>query len=36
MFGDKMGNHKRSLVEVESPYFIFGGTVGLRQARGWT
>jgi hypothetical protein len=34
MFGDKMGNHSRSLVEAESPYFIFGGAVGVRQARG--
>jgi hypothetical protein len=33
MFGDKMGNHGRSLAELESPYFIFGGAVGLRQAR---
>ena len=33
MFSDKMGNHRRSLVEVESPYFIFGGAVGLCQAR---
>ncbi len=32
MFGDKMGNHRRSLVEVESPYFIFGGAVDLHQA----
>lgn len=28
MFGDKMGNHRRSLAEVESPYSIFGGAVG--------
>jgi hypothetical protein len=33
MFGDKMGNYRRSLAKVESPYFIFGGAVGLRQAR---
>jgi hypothetical protein len=33
MFGDKMGNHRRSLAEVESPYIIFGGAVCLRQAR---
>jgi hypothetical protein len=31
-FGDKTGNHRRSLAEVESPYFIFGGAVGFRQA----
>jgi len=29
MFGDKMGNHRCSLVEVESPYFIFGGAVPI-------
>jgi hypothetical protein len=34
MFGDKMGTHTRSLVEVEGLYFIFGGAVGLCQARG--
>ena len=32
MLSDKMGNHRRSLVEVESPYFTFGGSVSLRQA----
>jgi hypothetical protein len=43
MFGDKMENHRRSLAEVESPYFIFGagfralsdngGTRGVRFER---
>jgi hypothetical protein len=32
MFGDRMENHRRSLAEVESPNFIFGGAVGLRRA----
>ncbi len=33
MFGDNMGDYGRSLAEVESSYFIFGGAVGLCQAR---
>jgi hypothetical protein len=33
MFGDKMGNHRRSLAEVESPYFILGNAVCLRKSR---
>jgi hypothetical protein len=32
MFGDRVGDHGRSLAEVESSYFTFGGAVGLRQA----
>src|SRR5215208_3044332 len=32
MFCDKMGNHRRALAEVESPYFIFGGAVRLRKS----
>ena len=32
MFGDKMGNHRRSLAEVESPHCIFGGAVNLCQS----
>src|ERR687893_2898519 len=33
LFGAKMGNQGRSLAEMESPYCIFGGTVGLRDSR---
>ena len=33
MFGDGMGDRGRSFAEVESPCFIFGGAVRLRQAR---
>src|SRR5215203_4425504 len=30
--GDKMGDHGRSLAEVESPYFILGGAIRLHQS----
>src|SRR5215212_3976809 len=33
MVGDKMGNHRRFLAEVESPYFILGGVIRLHQSR---
>src|SRR5215212_2609327 len=31
--GDKMGDHGRSLAEVESSYCILGGTIRLHQSR---
>jgi hypothetical protein len=31
VFGDKMGNHRRSLAEEESPHCIFGGAVSHCQ-----
>src|SRR5215210_2243904 len=33
MVGDKMGDHGRSLAEVESPYFILGGAIRFHQSR---
>jgi hypothetical protein len=30
MVGDNMGGYGQPLAEVESPYCIFGGAVGLR------
>ena len=32
MVGDKMGDHGRSLADVESPYRIFDGAVRLRKS----